>query len=78
MSEDNYKTPLSYKPKLLDQVRAAIRTKHYSIRTEESYVNWIKKFILFHNKRHPTQMGEKEINEFLTHLIVKKIAGEFQ
>ena len=40
------------KPKLLEQVRSIIRTKHYSIRTEESYVNWIKKFILYHNKRH--------------------------
>jgi len=79
MSDDNNKTHLSYKPKLLDQVRAAIRTKHYSIRTEESYVNWIKKFILFHNKRHPKEMGEKEINAFLTHLAVnKKVAASTQ
>ena len=60
------------KPKLLDQVRAAIRTKHYSIRTEQSYTNWIRRYILFHNKRHPKEMGEKEINEFLTHLAVKE------
>ena len=67
------------KPKLLDQVRAAIRTRHYSIRTEESYVNWVKKFILFHNKRHPKEMGEKEINEFLTHLAVnRKVAASTQ
>ncbi|MFH1487647.1 MAG: phage integrase N-terminal SAM-like domain-containing protein, partial [Pseudomonadota bacterium] len=45
--------PLPTRPKLLDQVRAKIRTKHYSLRTEEAYVHWIQKFILFHNKRHP-------------------------
>jgi len=43
--------------KLLDQVRDAIRLKHYSIRTEEAYVNWIKRFILFHGVRHPAEMG---------------------
>lgn len=59
-------------PKLLDQVRAAIRVKHYSRRTEASYVNWIKRFILFHGKRHPREMGEAEINQFLTHLAVKE------
>jgi len=58
------------KPKLLDQVRAAIRTRHYSLRTEEAYVGWIKRFILFHHKRHPSEMGEVEITEFLTHLAV--------
>jgi integron integrase len=57
--------------KLLDQVRAAIRVKHYSRRTEEAYVSWIKKFILFHKKRNPAEMGEKEIGEFLSHLAVK-------
>ena len=62
----------SQKPKLLDQVRQAIRTRHYSIRTEEAYVQWIKRFILFHNKRHPEKMGELEINQFLTHLAVKE------
>jgi len=67
------------KPKLLAQVRTAIRTKHYSIRTEESYVNWIKRYILFHNKRHPTQMGEKEINEFISHLAVNgKVSASTQ
>lgn len=60
------------RPKLLDQVRNIIRTKHYSIRTEEAYVNWAKNFILFHNKRHPKEMGKKEINQFLTHLAVKR------
>jgi len=56
------------KPKLLDQVRQVIRIKHYSLRTEESYINWIKRFIFFHNKKHPLEMGEKEIGEFITHL----------
>ena len=57
-------------PRLLDRVRIALRTKHYSIRTEEAYVSWIKRFILFHNKRHPREMGEPEINGFLSHLAV--------
>jgi hypothetical protein len=50
----------SRKPKLLDQARLAIRTRHYSIRTEEAYVQWIKRFILFHDKRHPSEMGPKK------------------
>jgi site-specific recombinase XerD len=57
-------------PKLLDQVRAAIRLKHYSIRTEEAYVQWIKRFVLFHNKRHPNEMSAAEVAAFLTHLAV--------
>jgi integron integrase len=65
--------------KLLDCVRDAIRTKHYSIRTEEAYVNWIKRFILFHDKRHPQEMEATEIEEFLTHLAVdKKVAASTQ
>ena len=60
------------KPRLLDQVRETIRTKHYSIRTEQSYVQWVRRYILFHNKRHPKDMGEKEINEFLKHLAVNR------
>ncbi len=56
------------KPKLLDQVRQAICTRHYSPRTEETYVHWIKRFIFFHNKRHPAEMGEKEIARFLSTL----------
>jgi len=57
--------------KLLDQVRDVLRLKHYSIRTEQSYVDWIKRFILFHNKRHPQDMGRAEIEAFLTHLAVE-------
>jgi integron integrase len=56
------------KPKLLDQVRDVIRRKHFSIRTEQSYVDWIRRFILFHNKRHPRDMAEAEVTQFLTHL----------
>jgi integron integrase len=57
-------------PKLLDQLRTVMRLKHYSKRTEETYLVWIKRFIIFHNTRHPKEMGDKEINEFLTHLAV--------
>lgn len=65
--------------KLVDQVRKAIRVKHYSYRTEQTYIYWIKKFILFNNKRHPNEMGEKEINRFLTYLAVnRKVAASTQ
>jgi hypothetical protein len=58
----------SPKPKLLDQVRQAIRTRHYSYRTEKAYVHWIKRFIFYHNKRHPAEMAETEIARFLSSL----------
>lgn len=60
------------KPRLIDQVRNVLRLHHYSIRTEEAYIQWIKRFIFFHNKRHPNEMGEKEIRNYLTHLAVDK------
>ena len=60
------------KPKLLDQVRDAIRTRHYSYRTEQAYVGWIRRFILFHGKRHPAEMGKPEIEQFLTGLAVQQ------
>jgi integron integrase len=60
------------KIKLIENVRNVIRMKHYSIRTEETYVSWIKRYIFFHDKRHPSEMNEKEISEFLTYLAVKK------
>ena len=67
------------KPKLLDQVRDAIRVKHYSMRTEEAYVHWIKRFILFHEKRHPLHMGEPEVSKFLSHLAVEgKVSASTQ
>lgn len=62
----------SKKPRLLDQVRNRCRVKHYSIRTEERYVDWIRRFILFHDKRHPSDMGAPEIEAFLTHLAVNR------
>jgi site-specific recombinase XerD len=58
--------------KLLDQVREAIQLRHYSYRTEETYVQWIRRYILFHNKRHPIEMGRTEIEAFLTHLAVQE------
>jgi integron integrase len=63
---------LSSQPRLLDQVRDVIRLKHYSIRTEETYIGWIKRYIFFHDKRHPKDMGEIEIKAFLTNLAVNK------
>ena len=59
-------------PKLLDQVREVLRMKHYSIRTEQAYVNWIKRYIFFHNKRHPAEMGEDEIRAFISDLASRK------
>ena len=60
------------KPKLLDRLREALRSRHYSRRTEQTYCHWIKRFIFFHNKRHPGEMAEPEINAYLTHLAVKE------
>ena len=57
-------------PQLLDQVRNAMRLRHNSLRTEESYVQWIKRSILFHGKKHPKDMAEPEITAYLTHLAV--------
>ena len=68
MSSPSNVDPDRKQPKLLDQVRSAIRLRHYSIRTEEAYVQWIRRYILFHNKRHPLEMGSLEINRFLSHL----------
>ena len=59
------------KPKLLEQVRDKIRLKHYSIRTEQSYIAWIRRFILFHGKRHPAKMGQAEVEAFLTDFAVR-------
>jgi integron integrase len=62
----------SQPPRLLDQVRRRIRLKGYSIRTERAYVSWIKRFIIFNNKRHPNDMGKAEIEDFLSHLALKR------
>ena len=57
-------------PRLIDRLRTAIRTRHYSLRTEEAYIGWVKRFIFFHGRRHPADLGESEINAFLSHLAV--------
>ncbi len=59
-------------PKLLDQVRAKLRTRHYSLRTEQAYCDWIRRFILFHGKRHPVDMSAQEVESFLSHLAVER------
>ena len=66
-------------PKLLDQVRAAARLKHFSRRTEDAYVRWIRRFIVFFGKRHPRGLGPREIREFLSHLATtRKVAASTQ
>jgi len=57
-------------PKLLDQLREALRSRHYSRRTEQTYCQWVKRYIYFHKVRHPAEMAEQEINAFLSHLAV--------
>lgn len=61
----------SQAPRLLDEVGTVARLKHYSLKTEQAYLNWIKRFIVFHHKRHPAEMGESEIRQFLSHLAVR-------
>ncbi len=63
---------MQQKKKLLEVVRDKIRIKHYSLKTEQSYLGWVKRYILFHNKKHPVEMGKPEIEAFLTHLAVEK------
>lgn len=60
------------KPKLLEQARNAARLRHLSHKTERAYINFIKRYIIFHNKRHPEEMGAEEIQAFLTHLAVNE------
>jgi integron integrase len=70
---------LAVAPRLLDQVRGKIRLKHYSLRTEQTYVDWIKRFIRHHGKQHPKDMGATEVEAFLTHLAVAgKVAASTQ
>lgn len=59
-------------PKLLERLRAEIRVRHYSLRTEQAYVDWVRRFVLFHNKRHPKEMGPSELRDFLSHLAVDR------
>ena len=66
-------------PKLLTRLREHLRTRHYSLRTEEAYVDWARRFILYHNKRHPQEMGAPEVEAFLTHLAVdRQVAASTQ
>lgn len=65
--------------RLLDRLRAEIRVRHYSLRTEETYVGWVRRFILFRGKRHPGEMGVREISDFLSHLATERgVAGATQ
>lgn len=67
------------KPRLLEQVRDVIRRKHFSFRTEQTYLDWIRRFILFHGKRHPNEMAEGEVTEYLTYLArERKVAASTQ
>ncbi|MBV1911027.1 MAG: phage integrase N-terminal SAM-like domain-containing protein, partial [Kangiellaceae bacterium] len=61
----------SKKPKLLQQIRIAVRSLNYALATEKTYVYWAYRFIIFNNKRHPKEMGSKEVSDFLSHLAVK-------
>ena len=63
---------ISQPPKLLDSLLETLRIKYYARRTEQAYVNWIKRFILYHDKRHPREMGLPEVRAFLTHLVLEK------
>ena len=68
--DPNAETPRP--PKLLERMRIHLRTRHYSIRTEEAYIDWARRFILFHGKRHPRDMGAVEVEAFLSHLAVER------
>src|ERR1700750_709766 len=61
--------------KLLDQVRIVARVKHFSLKTENAYVQWIRRFIIFHQKQHPAEMAEPEIRQFLAHLAVEQLVS---
>lgn len=63
--------PLQHGPKLLDLFREAMRVRHYSNRTEDTYCSWVRRFVHFHKLKPPKEMGEPEINAFLTHLAVE-------
>ncbi|NIO39582.1 MAG: site-specific integrase, partial [Burkholderiales bacterium] len=66
-------------PRLLTRLRNAVRVRNFSTSTERAYVRWVRQYILFHDKRHPSELGEAEVREFLTHLAVKrKVAASTQ
>jgi integrase len=68
--EKQFSAPAPRPRKLLDHVRDVLRVNHYSVRTEEAYVGWIRRYILYHNKKHPREMGALEVELYLTHLAV--------
>ncbi|MEO8158287.1 MAG: integron integrase [Betaproteobacteria bacterium] len=70
--EANPTPSVPQEPKLLDQLRGRLRVKHYSIRTEQAYVEWVRRFVLFHGKRHPRDLGQAEVEAFLTNLAVQR------
>ena len=72
-------SPATRAPKLLERLRVHLRTRHYSLRTEVAYVDWVRRFILFHDKRHPQDMGPSEVEAFLSHLAVdRQVAASTQ
>ena len=68
----------AHTPKLLDQVRQAIRLRHYSRRTEQAYVGWIRRFIVLHDKRHPKELGEREVTAFVSSLAARGVSASTQ
>jgi len=70
--------PDSKPPRLLDQVREAIRVRHYSRRTEQAYIGWIRRFIVFQHKRHPSELGEPEVTAFISDLAAKGVSASTQ
>jgi hypothetical protein len=66
----------TFQPRILDQARSILRRKHYALRTEISYLSWIRRFILFHGRRYPGDLGAADVGAFLTHLAIKgKVAA---
>jgi len=64
-------------PRLLDRLREGIRVRHYSRRTEKAYIGWVRRFVLFHDKRHPQEMGTAEVSAFLSHLATAAGSGYY-
>src|SRR5262245_24656838 len=71
-ADQSGRIPAARAPRLLDQVRAVLRGRHYSPRTEVAYVDWIRRFILFHGKRHPVELAEPEVEHFLSDLATER------
>ena len=72
LSASSLENPPLQPPKLLEQLRIHLRTRRYSIRTEQTYIDWARRFILFHGKRHPRDMGAAEVEAFLSYLAVER------